>query len=643
MEIILASFTRLVTDPSLWALMLGAIVMGMVLGAIPGIGGRVGIVLAIPFVFNLDLLPGAVFLVAMHAVVHTGGAIPSILIGMPGSGADAATVCDGFPMTQKGEAGRALGASLAASAVGGVIGAGFLAALMPIAQPAILAFGPAEFFFLALFGITLVGAMSGSDVNKGVIVGGLGLMMSFVGAEAQTGTERFTMGQPGLGDGLDVVTAVLGIFAVPECLSLAARPSIAPVAHTSAARYPFHDVLTGVIDVGRHWGLTLRTSLIGAVIGLIPGLGADVASWICYGHAAQTSTHPERFGHGAVEGVIGPEAANNSREGGALLPTLFFGIPGSTGMALMLSALILLGLQPGPAIATDHLDLVWTLIWTLVISNVLAALMFLGVARWLALVIHVRAGLIVPFVLLLSALGAYLAGGRHSLLLLVVFGALGMGLTRAGWPRAPFVIGVVLGPIMEVSLHQALTIWGPAFVLRPLALALACAIFVSVAVSLRRAKTRTGGHSAARSDVIVAAVMFAVFILMAAAASRYPPQARLVPLVIGIPAALLSGYQLVRDISTPRTTTEGTDGPFDAAGLRLGVIWLLLFIVLVLAGGFTFGGPIAVAASQRFWLKESWKTSVISGVVALLLIHVVLQEQLGVVLFEGWIESWVRG
>jgi hypothetical protein len=312
-------------------------------------------------------------------------------------------------------------------------------------------------------------------------------------------------------------------------------------------------------------------------------------------------------------------------------------------MALLLGALIMLGLQPGPAIAINHLDLVWTLIWTLVISNLLAALMFLGVARWLALVIHVRAGLIVPFVLLLSAIGAYVSGGRHSVLLLMVFGTLGVGLTRAQWPRPPFVIGVVLGPIMEVSLHQALTIWGPAFVLRPLALLLACAIVVSVAVSLRRARTRTGGHSAGRSDVNVAAMMFAVFTVMAAAATMYPPQARLVPLVVGIPAALLSGYQLVREISTTRTTTERTEGPFDAASLRLGVSWLLLFIVFVLAGGFTFGGPTAVAVSQRYWLKESWKTSGITGVVALFLIHVVLQEQLGVVLFEGWIESWVRG
>jgi TctA family transporter len=497
MDVILSSLGRLVTDPSLWVLMLGAIVMGMVLGAVPGIGGRVGIVLAIPFVFNLDLLSGAVFLVAMHAVVHTGGAIPAILIGVPGSGSDAATVCDGFPMTQNGEAGRALGASLAASAVGGVLGAVFLAALMPIARPTILAFGPAEFFFLALFGITLVGAISGGDVNKGVIVGALGLMTSFVGAEAQTGTLRFTLGQAVLGDGIDVVTAVLGIFAVPECLALATRSPMTPTAQTAPARYQFREVLTGIADVARHWGLTLRTSLIGAVIGLIPGLGADVASWMCYGHAAQTSKHPERFGHGAVEGVIGPEAANNSKEGGALLPTLFFGIPGSTGMALMLGALIMLGLQPGPAIATEHLDLVWTLIWTLVISNVVAALMFLGVARWLALVIHVRAGLIVPFVLLFAAIGAYVAGGRHSLIVMAAFGVLGLALTRTGWPRSPFVIGVVLGPIMEVSLHQALTIWGPAFVLRPLALVLAGAIVVSVGVSLRQMRKRTGGHSAA--------------------------------------------------------------------------------------------------------------------------------------------------
>lgn len=492
MEVIYRSFVTLVADPSLWLVMVAAVPMGMIFGAVPGLGGKLGIVLSIPLVFGMDMVPGCVFLVAMHSVVHTGGSIPSILLGIPGTGPDAATVCDGHPMARRGEGGRALGASLAASAVGGVFGAVFLAALMPIVQPTVLAFGPAESFFLALLGITFIGAVSGDDVVKGVLVGALGLMLSFVGAEQQTGMPRFSMGQIFLWDGIDVITAVLAIFAVPECLALAGNPTMSS-AVSGGGRYRLSELLDGVADVGRHWGLTLRTSFIGAVIGLIPGLGGDVASWMCYAHAVQTSRTPERFGKGAVEGVIGPEAANNSKEGGALLPTLFFGIPGSSGMVLMLGAFIVLGVQPGPSMAREHLDLVWILIWTLVIANLMAAIMFFLVGRWLALVVHVRGGLLVPFILLLTCLGAYLGGGSwENLLLLVALGVLGCAFKHCDWPRAPFVIGIILGPIMELSLHQSLAIWGVGFVFRPVAFSLAIATLITVVVSLRKARSRKG-------------------------------------------------------------------------------------------------------------------------------------------------------
>jgi TctA family transporter len=496
-DIVFGSLITLVSDPGLWALMLAAIPMGMIFGAVPGLGGKLGIVFAIPFVFGMEPVPGAVFLLAMHSVVHTGGSIPSILLGIPGTGPDAATVCDGYPMTQRGEAGRALGASLAASAVGGVLGAVFLAALIPIVRPTVLAFGPAEFFFLALLGITFIAAVSGDNLLKGIIVGALGLMLSFIGTEPQTGIQRFSFGQPFLWDGVGVTTAALAVFAIPETLLMASTGRTVASTARGATRYAIADLLNGAADVGRHWGLTVRTSLIGAVIGLIPGLGGDVASWMCYGHAVQTSRTPERFGKGAVEGVIGPETANNSKEGGALLPTLFFGIPGSSGMAVMLGALVMLGIQPGPAIAIEHLDLVWILIWTLVIANVLAALMFLLIGRWLALVVFLRTGLFVPFVLLLTFVGGYIGDGNwESVLVLVFLGVLAYGLKRAGWPRAPFVIGVVLGPVMDISLHQALAIWGPSFVLRPIALLLALATIATVVVSWRRTRAAGKGERA---------------------------------------------------------------------------------------------------------------------------------------------------
>jgi TctA family transporter len=488
--IVVNSLLTLVTDLELWGLMLAAIPMGMMFGAVPGLGGKLGIVVAIPFIFGLEPVPGSVFLLAMHSVVHTGGSIPSILLGIPGTGPDAATVCDGHPMARRGEAGRALGASLAASAAGGVIGALFLALLIPVVQPTILAFGPAEFFFLGVLGVTFIAAVSGEHLVKGVLVGALGLMLAFVGTEPQTGVHRFTLGRAFLWDGIPVITSVLGMFTIPEIIALAAsRGSAAPP--TGSPRYRSADLWRGVRDVGVHWGLTVRTSVIGAFIGLVPGLGGDVASWASYGHAVQSSPTPERFGKGAVEGVIGPEAANNSKEGGALLPTLFFGIPGSSGMAVMLGALVMLGIQPGPRMAIDRMDLVWVLIWTLVIANILAALLFFAIGRWLALVPFLRVGLLVPFVMVLTLVGAYLGSGdSESLILLVGLGLLGYGLKRCDWPRAPFVIGLVLGPIMDISLHQSLTIWGWRFVMRPLALTLALAALATVIVAVHRARAR---------------------------------------------------------------------------------------------------------------------------------------------------------
>jgi TctA family transporter len=656
---ILQSLLRLLTDPILCVLMLVAIPVGMVFGAVPGLGGRLGIVFSIPFVFGMDPVAGAVFLVAMHAVVHTGGSIPSILLGIPGTGPDAATVCDGHPMTLNGEAGRALGASLGASAIGGVFGAIFLAALVPIFRPAVLAVGPAEFFFLALLGITFIAAVSGEHLAKGIAVGALGLMLSFVGTEQQTGVHRFTLGQPFLWEGIATITSVLGMFTIPELLRLAADRHQRPSSPIVPLRYGFGQLLQGVGDVFRHWALTARASLIGAAIGMLPGLGGDVASWTAYAHAAQTSKYPERFGTGVVEGVIGPEAANNSKEGGALLPTLFFGIPGSSGMVVMLGAFVMLGIQPGPTMAIEHMDLVWILIWTLVVANVGAALMFFAVGPWLARLPLIKVSLLVPLVLLLTLTGGYLGSGHwQSLILMVAFGLLGHGFKRTGWPRAPFAIGLMLGPVMDTSLHQSLAIWGWGFVLRPVALSLAVATVITVLVGAwRAARRRRAGPTAASSTpwetasglrIAVAVVVCGVFAGMVLLAIGYPPLARLIPLLIGIPslalaASLLAGEWLA--VSTPPIVPVESSGPVRDAASRWreleAIVWLLASSAIVLAAGLVIGGTIAVMACQRIWLRDSWRATAGGGIIALLVVHVALERGLGLRLFEGLLLPWL--
>ena len=483
---------QIVGSPYLMGLILLAIPIGMFFGAVPGLGGKLGVVLLIPFVFGMDPIAGAVFLIAMHSVVHTGGSIPSILFGVPGTGPDAATIVDGYPMAQRGEAGRALGASLGASGIGGVIGAVFLAAMLPVLRPVILAFSPAEFFLLAIFGITFIAMLSGRSLIKGVSVGLLGLMVAFIGLDPHTGTQRYTFGQLYLWEGVSIIAAVLGIFAVPEMLALGVKGGSIADVPKKVAKYDLAQVLQGIGDVLRHPWLTLRTSLIGAGIGAIPGLGGDAASWICYGHAAQTC-RDGKFGQGDVRGVIAPETANNSKEGGSLLPTLFFGVPGSSGMAILIGAFVMLGIQPGPQMALTGMDIVWALIWTLALANLLSVFMFVAMAPTFSLLVHVRGALLIPFVLVLSFLGAYLSESAwQNMGLLIVLGALGYFLKKYGWPRPPFVIGLVLGPIAEDSLHKALAIWGPTFFLRPMSLVFIVLIIASIGYYFWQ-RTRAGG------------------------------------------------------------------------------------------------------------------------------------------------------
>jgi TctA family transporter len=320
------------------------------------------------------------------------------------------------------------------------------------------------------------------------------LTLSQVGLDPANGIERFTGGQLFLWDGLDIVTVVLGMLAVPEMIVLAASRDGLAASSSPSVRYRLADVAAGAVDVFHHRWLSVRTAAIGAVIGVIPGLGGDVASWICYGHAAHSSKYPERFGQGVVEGVIAPETANNSKEGGALLPTLFFGIPGSSGMAVMLGALVMLGIRPGPMMAVEGLGLVWILIWTLVLSNLLAVVLFLLLGRWMCAVMLWPSTLIAPFVLLFAMLGSYLSSGHwQSIPVLLGLGVLGYGLKLRDWPRAPFVIGVILGGVMEMSLRQSLTIWGPAFMLRPIALVLIGLSLLSLSYSLFRERGFGGG------------------------------------------------------------------------------------------------------------------------------------------------------
>jgi len=485
-----------VGSPATLATICLATLAGVMFGIVPGLGGKLAIALFIPVVTLLEPTTGLIFLVSMHAVVHTGGSIPSILLGIPGSGPDAATVVDGYPMTLQGQAGRALGASLLASALGGLVGALFLLAMLPLLEPLLLSIGPPEFFLLALLGITTIAAVSGNDLNKGIIAACFGLALTCVGLSPHSGEPRYTLGQLFLWDGVDFVTAILAIFVIPEMVAAAIAPARLEQDGSRQLEYRRNDLWAGMRDVVVHRWLALRTSVLGALIGMIPGLGGDVASWVSYGHAVQSSRDPQRFGQGAVEGVIGPETANNAKEGGALLPTLFLGIPGSSGMAVLLGAFVVLGIQPGPDMLATQQPLVMQLVLVLALANVLAVLVLLLLARHLVNLARFPTLILVPVVLCLVITGCFLSSHHwQNLLVLLLLGAVGWGLKRYHWPRPPFAIGLALGHIAENSLQQSLAIWGWHFLLRPSSLVLLGLILLSVASYFyRRRKADVAQH-----------------------------------------------------------------------------------------------------------------------------------------------------
>ena len=490
----------LITSPyNLWMMLLGTAI-GLVVGALPGLGGRLAIALMIPFIFGKDMVGGAVFLLSMHAVTGTAGQLTSIMFGVPGEGDAAATIVDGYPMAQKGEAGMALGASLMASGLGGIIGAMVLAVLIPVIEPIVLMFSPAEFFFLALLGITFVAFVSGSAISKGILVGLFGMMLAFIGQDPQTGIARYSDDFLFLWEGMDLITAVLAMFAVPEMIHLGVKGGAVAAVTREEAQTSVRSQLKGMMATFDHMWLVVRTSMIGAFIGILPGLGGSAASWICYGHAVQTCRKPSNFGRGDIRGVIAPETANNSKEGGSLLPTLFFGVPGSSGMAIMLGAFLILGIQPGPAMLTEHLDLVWILIWALVVSNILAVVVMLFVTKPLVRLTFVRGGILIPFILIIVVFGTLMAKGQwENLILLGILSVIGYGLLKYDWPRPPFAIGVVLGGIAEESLHKAWALWGIEFFYRPLSIILMVLIVLTIGFALYqghkdKAKKRERNH-----------------------------------------------------------------------------------------------------------------------------------------------------
>ena len=456
--------------PTMSWMMVGMLV-GFWVGILPGLGGGTALALMLPFVFTMQPVTAFAFLLGMHSVTATTGDITSVLFGVPGEGVSAATVFDGYPLTKQGQASRALGIVLFSSLVGAIIGAFALALAVPIIRPVVLSFGPPEFFMLAVLGLSFIIGLSGKSVAKGLLMAGFGLLLSTVGQDVGTARLRFTFGEPYLFDGIALVPVAVGLFAVPSIIEMMALKT--SVSRVSLDQVSIRDSFQGIRDTVQNWWLVLRVSIIGIVIGLVPGLGGGVSQFVGYAHALQTSKRKDLFGKGSIEGLLAAGTVNNSKEGAALMPTVAFGIPGSSGMAILLGAFLITGLTPGPKMLTEHLNVTFSMVWTIVIANIICVIVCFIFLKQLALLTFVRGSILVPFLLFLVAMGAYTAHTQWlDIVLMLIFGGVGVAAQHWGWPVAPLLLGLVLGETAETNFYLSQSLFGNAWLTRPIVLVL---------------------------------------------------------------------------------------------------------------------------------------------------------------------------
>ncbi|MSO82707.1 MAG: hypothetical protein EXQ53_05375 [Acidobacteria bacterium] len=530
-----------VLAPHTFGIMLVGIAIGLVVGILPGLGGAATLAMMLPFVYPMDAISAFAFLLGMHAVTATTGDITSVLFGIPGEATSAATVLDGYPMTRRGEAGRALGAVLFSSLVGALVGAVVLAVSVPVIRPIVLQLGPPEFLMLTVLGLSFIVSLAGQNLIKGFIMAALGFLLAMVGLDPQSSIQRFTFGQLYLWEGISVVPVVVGLFGGAEVLQLMmTKHSIAP--RRTGERIA--GVMQGVRDTFEHWGLTLRASAIGVGIGVIPGMGGAVSQFIAYAHAQHSSSHPETFGKGNVEGVLATGAVNNSREGGNLIPTVAFGIPGSVSMAILLSVFLIKGLVPGPAMLTKNLDVTYAMVWVIVLSNIIAVAVSFMFLNQLVRLTHVKATLLVPFLMVLTSFGAYTAhNSLADILLMLGATVVGIAAIRWDWPRAPLLLALVLGDIAERYLFLSYSLYEWSWLTRPLVIAFAAVTVTGVVWPLIRGRVGAPGPVPTRADLPITIGCLAVGAWVVVQARTWPFRTGVFPLVTG---ALLAGLTLLK-------------------------------------------------------------------------------------------------
>ena len=625
---------------STFNLMMIGIAIGFVVGILPGLGGPTAMALMLPFVFKMSAVEAFAFLLGMTAVTATTGDITSVLFGVPGEPTTASTIVDGHAMARNGETGRALGAVLMSSLVGAVFAGVALGAAIPIIRPLVLSFGSPEFFMLSILGISFVAALSGEDALKGLVAGGIGLMLATIGLDPISGIQRYTFGQLFLWDGVGLVPITIGFYAIPETIELA----ILGTSISTKEVGELGGVMEGVKDTFRHWWLVIRCSALGTLTAIIPGMGAATTQWLAYAHAVQSSPNKERFGKGDVRGVLGPGAANNSTLGGSLITTIAFGVPASVIMAILLGAFIIQGIVPGPDMLLPppkgHLDLTYSFVWVIIISNIITVAICFVFLKPIARVTQVRGGIIIPIILILIYLGAFAEKNAfEDMLVVLFFGALGWIMEKLEWPRPPVLLGLVLGPLAENRLFLSTDNYGRAWTTRPAVIGIFAltlfGIFYPMIKGRREERERARDNISAPQSIeeapqprmqFGAAALFTVVIAILLALALWQSRnfgyrAGLFPWVIGTPTLILALGQLARDVYGKKkkkiaglaesVETHIEIAPEIVRQRTLAILlWTIGFFVAIWLLGFSYAVPLTLFLYLKFGGNEKWPMTI---------------------------------
>lgn len=497
MALLIGGFSRMLESGG-WLYLVIGVVAGIIIGSLPGLTGTMGMTLLLPFTYSLPSDVGISLLIGIFAGAIYGGSISAILLRTPGTPAAGATLIDGYPMAKRGEAGRALATSTIASAMGGLIGALILTFLAPTIAKIALHFGSPEYIWLAVYGLTMISFVSGKSLMKGYIAGIIGLILATIGIDPISGTMRFTFGSNNLLSGVSLQAMLIGLFAIAQALS-----SVEEYSQPQAKQMKINKIGISKKDFIRILPHVVKSALIGTMVGAVPGTGTDIAAFLSYGEAKRSSKNSEEFGKGAIEGIAAPESGNNACVNGALIPMFTLGIPGEAGTAVLLGGLMVLGLTPGPLLFRDHPETIYSVFAATITSNLFIIIFGLLCARLFAKVLSLPKNLITVIIFSLALTGSFaMRNNVFDVMTTVVAGIIGYFMTKADYPVAPVLLGIILGPTVEQNLSRALLVSNGSYSIlftRPISLLFIAIIVLTVASNMRKQHN----HKKSRSDAIV--------------------------------------------------------------------------------------------------------------------------------------------